>query len=777
MLVVCSDCESGNKSAFETFQEKLESGTIDPELVVLSILPDCPHVGKSIKAAFANWWLKCKSERFNLALIRTLQNRSNQETKNIFRKLIPKNDHVKNKDRQDPSSVLTLSSTKLTDELKVCGYVCHTIIPELDKYSPENQQGMYPSPISIAIPSFGWIAFLSFYSKTSLSTLYKARLHSPVDNIKAIGRNLTARAIHCGDGIIFLSSESGPIKVIQFTEGAIDILSKAKRKGDLIKVARQLKRSTEGTVQELKNRLQRYHTSLKAKYEQKNIQLDEVHFWNSQTQPSFESMFCHDEDVIYAARNDTKVIASFQVEKDGVGLRGVNLQEFMKYGNLWRKIYSMCLCEGNIFLSHCEGISKVSLESAESTNILQMTNHPCFLTALGSEVLFTNQMKSSVWKITTRGEAQIFAGVENEEGSVDGKVKNCRFRQPIGICTESENVIYITDAQTNSIKICTTVIECANFLVSIGKLYKAFSVHRRGKGYTIKSADEALSLVRDCKELLDSNSEDIRMSTGFTRTLSGPQGHVSVKTVASVGMIEWGLKRLYNNLKPFDYSATNLLSCMTLDIENCHSTVHTKQANMSKMEYSRSFGLAMKEAVKRVTLWAAYYHTSRKSWYPKPEETLKYSELPTITPLPVVEMSRANCDVLRDWASAYGAAVRQRTVRQETTMAKHGTLPEFMYQRHCVVSEPVNIFLRELGQATEANRNNSKSDNDEIPVEEDEFLDEFDESSDEEERPEGTDNANNLINLQGEIGSSATFLIGATSRFGRAIRFNNRLLS
>ncbi len=74
---------------------------------------------------------------------------------------------------------------------------------------------------------------------------------------------------------------------------------------------------------------------------------------------------------------------------------------------------------------------------------------------------------------------------------------------------------------------------------------------------------------------------------------------------------------------------------MTLDIENCHSTVHTKQANVSKMEYSRSFGLAMKEAVKRI-LWAAYYHTSRKSWYPKPEEKLKYSELPTITPLPVV---------------------------------------------------------------------------------------------------------------------------------------------
>ncbi len=49
----------------------------------------------------------------------------------------------------------------------------------------------------------------------------------------------------------------------------------------------------------------------------------------------------------------------------------------------------------------------------------------------------------------------------------------------------------------------------------------------------------------------------VRMSTGFTHTLNGPERHVSEKTVASVGMIEWGLKRLYNNLKPFDYSATN----------------------------------------------------------------------------------------------------------------------------------------------------------------------------------------------------------------------------
>ena len=53
---------------------------------------------------------------------------------------------------------------------------------------------------------------------------------------------------------------------------------------------------------------------------------------------------------------------------------------------------------------------------------------------------------------------------------------------------------------------------------------------------------------------------------------------------------------------------------------------------------------------------------------------------------------------------------------------------------------------------------------------------EYDESSDEDDvgRVGAGDESGNY--LQGEIGSSTTFLLGARSRFGRAIRFNNRLI-
>ena len=81
----------------------------------------------------------------------------------------------------------------------------------------------------------------------------------------------------------------------------------------------------------------------------------------------------------------------------------------------------------------------------------------------------------------------------------------------------------------------------------------------------------------------------------------------------------------------------------------------------------------------------------------KPEETISFSKMPIIEPLPVVEMSQANCDLLRDWASPYGAAVRQPTVCQETTMAKHATLPENMYHRQCIVLDrPVTFVTRHV---------------------------------------------------------------------------------
>ena len=274
----------------------------------------------------------------------------------------------------------------------------------------------------------------------------------------------------------------------------------------------------------------------------------------------------------------------------------------------------MCLCNRNLFVSHAQGISAINLENLECRLVVEHDDQPCVLARFGTDVLFMNQAKASIWQLSGNGEElSLFAGSDKEDGSSNGPVKESRFKQPVGICTEFDSVVYVCDAQTNTIKICSKVRECARFLKAIGCLYQAFSVHNKGGHYDVKSMEEAIRLVRQCKEMLEENTSDIRGATSIETALNGSQGHVAARAVASVAMIDAGLKRLDANLQKYDYAHTNLLSCMTLDVENCHSIVHVKQANMSKAEYCRSFGLAMKEAVKRVTCWAAYYHTSRRS--------------------------------------------------------------------------------------------------------------------------------------------------------------------
>ena len=143
-------------------------------------------------------------------------------------------------------------------------------------------------------------------------------------------------------------------------------------------------------------------------------------------------------------------------------------------------------------------------------------------------------------------------------------------------------------------------------------------------------------------------------------------------TVKSIQLMEWGLGRLADILGECYYQVLDLLRCMRLDVENCHANVHSKKVNMSQLEYARSFVATMKESVKPATRWAAYYHTSRRSWYRKHDTMVSLHDVPLMMPLSVVNLPANDCDLLRNLASAYGTAVRQRTVGQETTMAKQG---------------------------------------------------------------------------------------------------------
>ena len=137
---------------------------------------------------------------------------------------------------------------------------------------------------------------------------------------------------------------------------------------------------------------------------------------------------------------------------------------------------------------------------------------------------------------------------------------------------ELDHVVYVCDAQTNSIKILTSLKQTATFLNAVGKIYKAFSVHEKHQPYSLFSIQEAVELVSGTLRVLRSNEDSIRDEVAnLPRTLNGPQGNVASKTVESVQMLKCGLENLQQVLELHGYDALNLLSCMTLDVENIHS--------------------------------------------------------------------------------------------------------------------------------------------------------------------------------------------------------------
>ena len=77
------------------------------------------------------------------------------------------------------------------------------------------------------------------------------------------------------------------------------------------------------------------------------------------------------------------------------------------------------------------------------------------------------------------------------------------------------------------------------------------------------------------------------------------------------------------------------------------------------------------------------------------KNSLHFSEIPLPKPLPPKQIGNDNRNLLREWAAVNGAAMRQRTVRQETTMARSGTLPDACYRTDIRIdekSDPDQIF-------------------------------------------------------------------------------------
>ena len=98
-----------------------------------------------------------------------------------------------------------------------------------------------------------------------------------------------------------------------------------------------------------------------------------------------------------------------------------------------------------------------------------------------------------------------------------------------------------------------------------------------------------------CLQVLEENIASIReLNIRLPHSLNGPEGSVAAKTVESVKLLKWGLERLKQNLDHLGYDDANLLSCMTLDVENLHSVVYHKSQVSTAFQHARDFGSTTK---------------------------------------------------------------------------------------------------------------------------------------------------------------------------------------
>ncbi len=263
--------------------------------------------------------------------------------------------------------------------------------------------------------------------------------------------------------------------------------------------------------------------------------------------------------------------------------------------------------------------------------------------------------------------------------------------------------------------------------------------------------------------------------------MNGPQGAVSHQCALSVEMIEKELRRLrrlLDTLNP-EYNV-NLHTCLTVQVENLHALSHFKSQFPTMLLYARNLANTVNESIKRVVPWAAYYYTHEKSYYPVLKQSTPLERMPKMDHLkPVSNLSNEEQNLMREWASTHGKAVRQRSVRQETTMFKAGTLPLNMYMSSKL---PVGRIEFETGEdnardnAEKAADANTEENEEEIHQDqggtkegEEDVLEqpyEYDTDSDVETEINGN-------NADSDEEDNLTFLGAITTRSGRQVRVRN----
>ena len=168
VLVYVCDCEDKNRRAAE-----LLSGINDPILQLLTVLPDSFHNAKSLKAAFANWWLFYDGWRIILCSLHTLRQDFRSEIGVNLRK-VPTLEAFCHCDWQSTSSVAYVAPESVESclhKVKEDKDIVYTLVPDKFRKTNNNKKGVFMAPTDVI--SDPCVASLLYVSDIERKMLYQ----------------------------------------------------------------------------------------------------------------------------------------------------------------------------------------------------------------------------------------------------------------------------------------------------------------------------------------------------------------------------------------------------------------------------------------------------------------------------------------------------------------------------------------------------------------------------------------------------------------------------
>ena len=247
-----------------------------------------------------------------------------------MKKLIPKNDYVRNKDRQDPIAVLKLSDDKLVNQLSKVGYIVHTIIPETTKYTKKNKVGMYTNPIDICIGPYGYLFMITYDDVKMESKIFKVQLHNPVEKIEFLKLVKGRQIYYRGGRLFYFEPKAQPF----FLSIKSKNVNKMRSKDGIVAYAKPCTLKAEKnrcTLKQVKFHVNQHLERNKQEYTSNGF-LDTC--INVPGKPCFDSVCFSDDDTtnIFATNCSRREIVKIDTKFDGYDLILINFREISDSG-------------------------------------------------------------------------------------------------------------------------------------------------------------------------------------------------------------------------------------------------------------------------------------------------------------------------------------------------------------------------------------------------------------------------------------------------------------